>query len=373
MYSDQLEKRELDLDHIFLDPNNPRFCSERERKTFEKKIPEETIQTKTQKRIENFGVKELRESILRNGFLPMDRIVVRPIQGHGDKYVVVEGNRRLAALKSIHHQIEAGEIDEDGIDDEYLEKLKDSTKKIEVLLYKGTEEDISWVLQGIRHISGIKEWSAAQRANLVAKQVDILKSDDNTAVFARVGQQFGLGRKAVARLYRVYKALQQMRDDDEYGDKCQDDHFTLFDEAYRNAGVRNWLKWDEEKQIFTNTTNLKQFYSWITPDEENNNKRRIHNPDHVKILAQLIENNRTNLIGAIDRYDMTIEEAKGNINATQGNNNNWAAEIGTATKIVRTLPLEVITDHPDECKKALLELRNYVNQTLSLLEGKSKT
>jgi hypothetical protein len=373
MYSDELEKRELDLEQIFLDPNNPRFWSEGERKTSEKKIPEETIQTKTQNKIDNFGVKELRESILRNGFLPMDRIVVRPIDGHGNKYVVVEGNRRLAALKSLYYQIEAGEIDEDGIDDEYLEKLKDSTKQIEVLLYKGTEGDISWALQGIRHISGIKEWSAAQRATLVAKQVDILKSGDNTAVFARVGQQFGLGRKAVARLYRVHNALQQMRDDDEYGDKCQDDHFTLFDEAYRNAGVRKWLKWDEEKQIFTDPTNLKQFYSWIIPDEENEDKRRIHNPDHVKILARLIENKRTSLIGAIDRYEMTIEEAKGNINATQGNNNNWSAEIDAATKIVKTLPVEIITDQPDELKTALLELRDYVDKTLSLLEGKSKT
>ena len=124
MYNDELESRPLSLDKLFLDPNNPRFSSERDKPTPEMKIPDLKIQEKTQKRIEEFGVKEVRDSILRNGFLPMDRIVVRPINGHGEKYVVVEGNRRLAALKSLHRLIEDEEINEEGIDEKYLEKLK---------------------------------------------------------------------------------------------------------------------------------------------------------------------------------------------------------------------------------------------------------
>jgi len=368
MYSEELEQRILSLEQLFLDPNNPRFWSEREKITHEAKIPDSKIQEKTQKRIEAFGVKELRDSILRNGFLPMDRIVVRPINRHGEKYVAVEGNRRLAALKSLHHLIEAGEIDEDGINEEYLNNLKTTTANVEVLLYKGTEGDISWVLQGIRHISGIKEWSPAQRAILVAKQVDELKSFDDRAVFTRVGQQFGLSGKAVARLYRVHKALEQMRQDDEYGDKSQNENFTLFEEAQRNSAVKNWLEWDEDNQKFNNTTNLKQFYSWIAPDEESENKRRIHNPDHVKFLARLIEKKRSDLIGAIDRHEMTIEEAKGNINAIQDSDvYNWAAEIDSAKKAVQKVPIQVITEDPEALKNALLELRECVDTTLNLL------
>jgi ParB-like chromosome segregation protein Spo0J len=135
MYSEELEQRLLSLDQLFLNPNNPRFWSERDRKKkcLDAKIPDDTIQKNTLKRIEAFGVKELRDSILRNGFLPMDRIVVRPIEDHGEKYVVVEGNRRLAALKSLHSQIEAGDIDEDDIDEDYPSQLKNATQIIEVL------------------------------------------------------------------------------------------------------------------------------------------------------------------------------------------------------------------------------------------------
>lgn len=373
MYSEELEQRQLSLDQLFLDPNNPRFWSERKKMTPEAKIPEPKNQDKTQKAIEDFGVKELRDSILRNGFLPMDRIVVRPIQGHGDKYVAVEGNRRLAALKMLHRQIEAGEIDEDGITDEYLNKLRASTVNIEVLLYKGTEGDISWVLQGIRHISGIRDWSAAQRAILVAKQVDELKSIDNRGVFTRVGQQFGMTAKAVARFYRVHNSLEQIHSDDEYGTKSQDENltlFTLFDEAHRNSAVRSWLEWDEDNQKFKNTSNLKQFYSWIIPDEEQQNKRRIHNPDHVKFLAKLLEKKRTDLVGAIDRYEMTIEEVKGNINAIQENDSyNWLADIDGAKKAVNKLPIQVMMEHPEELRKALIELRECIDKILNPLEN----
>jgi hypothetical protein len=313
--------------------------------------------------IESFGVKEVRDSILRNGFLPMDRIVVRPINGHGDKYVVVEGNRRLSALKDLHRLIEDGEISEDGIDEEYLEKLKLATQKIEVLLYHGSSNDISWRLQGIRHISGIKEWSPAQQAILVARLVD----EGNT--FTEVGQQFGLSGKAIGRLYRAHKALNQMRSDDEYGDKVQNDQFTLFDEAHKNKAVRDWLQWDENEHKYMNTNNLKQLYSWIVPDEENEGKRRIHNPDHMRSLARLLESKRHDLIGAIDRHEMTIEEAKGNINATSSEieGYNWASEIEKAKQAVNGLPFQVFQENPDNLKQALMELHSLVENALNKL------
>lgn len=364
MYSEELEPRQLSLDQLFLDPNNPRFSNEREKTTAEVKIPEPKPQEKTQKRIEDFGVKELRESILRNGFLPMDRIVVRPIQGYGEKYVVVEGNRRLAALKSLHRSIEAGEINEEGIDEEYLDKLKASTQTIEVLLYKGTTNDISWRLQGIRHISGIKEWSPAQQAILVARLVE----EDNS--FTEVGQQFGLSGKAIGRLYRAYKALKQMGADDEYGKKAQNDQFTLFDEAHKNKAVRDWLEWDENDHKYKNDTNLKQFYSWIVPDEDHEEKlRRIKDPRHVRYLAQLLEKKRADLIGAIDRHEMPIEEAWGNVNATLDNEGyDWVKEIDKAKTAVRGLQLQVIDEQPDALKEALVELRSLVERTLAILD-----
>ena len=233
-----------------------------------------------------------------------------------DKYVAVEGNRRLAALKSLYQQIEEGVINEDGIDEEYLGKLQKSIESVEVLLYKGNQNDISWMLQGIRHISGIKDWKPAQRAQLVANQVD------KGLQFTAVGQKFGLSARAIGRLYRAYKGLEQMRTDDEYGTKTQDDYFSLFEEAYKNSKVREWLGWEEESFKFTKIDNLKQFYSWITPDDEHADKRRIHDPKHVRHLDQLIAKRREDLIGQVDQFEMEIEAAWGRASKDR----NWSLQ-----------------------------------------------
>ena len=124
-----------------------------------------THQERAFESIRKHGLVELKNSILRNGFLPLDRIVVRELDGIRGKYVVIEGNRRLAALKWLRSDIDEGLVAEEGIDpdSDYLEKLAESTKEIEVLVYLGDDKnDIAWILQGIRHIGGIRDWEPAQ-------------------------------------------------------------------------------------------------------------------------------------------------------------------------------------------------------------------
>lgn len=344
MYTDELKEITVPISSIFLDPNNPRFWSERSgRAVSEARISDEKVQATAMETINRFGIEELRYSILRNGFLPLDRIVVRQIRGTSDQYVVVEGNRRLAALLTLRQQIRDDLIDEEGITEEYLERLLRDTQQLKVLLYDGTEDkDISWLLQGIRHISGIRNWEPAQRAKLVAEQVD-----DKGLSFTSAGQQFGLTAKAVGRLYRAYKALQQMRDDDEYSGKAKNEYFSLFEGAISNQVVKNWLGWDDRTFRFLEINNLRQFYAWISPDEERENKRRIHDPDHVKHLAYLIAGNHTALINRIDQYDVEIDNALYEARSS-AQSVDWAGSIATATAMIRAIPSDVIRENPQD-------------------------
>ena len=82
MYTDKLVEKTIAFDKIFLDPNNPRFWTEKSiRETPDEKIPDSRIQDRAVASISRHGIFELRGSIIRNGFLPLDRIVVRPIAG----------------------------------------------------------------------------------------------------------------------------------------------------------------------------------------------------------------------------------------------------------------------------------------------------
>jgi hypothetical protein len=363
---DQLKVKKLLIEKIFLDPNNPRFWTEQNVRTIpDRRIPDEKIQSDTRSRIDKHGIDDLYNSILRNGFLLLDRIVVRPIEGQDDRYVVVEGNRRFRSLSKLREDIKNNTIVEEGIDDDYLEKLTNSTNEIEVLVYSGSgSDDISWMLQGIRHISGIRPWEPAQRAKLVAEQIDQEKHS-----FRSAGQQFGLSAQAVGRLYRTYKALLQMRGDEEYGSKARNDYFSLFEEAYRNFTIREWLGWDEDNHCFTNTDHLKRFYSWISPDDDDTERRRrIHDPRQIKEVAYLIANGHGTLLSEFENHELAISEAYGRATAGEPKPKDWRKSIDAALAIVADLPQSAMFDETADFIAQLERLAHEIAQRKTAAE-----
>ena len=356
MYTDQLREIELEFNQIYLDPNNPRFWTQKTRQDHpDSKIPDEKVQDRAFDDINEHGIRELRDSILRNGFLPLDRIVVRRIASHDNKYVIVEGNRRFAALKSIRDEIDEGTVNEDGITEDYLDKILADTNSLKVLLYQGTEtHDISWLLQGIRHISGIRPWSPAQRARLVAEQIE-----EKQLGFRAAGQTFGLSAQAVGRLYRAYKALEQMRNHEEFSVRAKNDYFTLFEETIRNRDVREWLGWNNQALKFENENRLVQFYGWISPDEEHDNERRIHDPRQIKDLGFLISGGHHTLITKIDSYEITIEKARGQIEGMQSVSD-WKSKIEEARRLIAELPQEAMFEDPGGFRDALVTIERQI-------------
>lgn len=369
MYTDQLDEAELEFGQIFLDPNNPRFWAEKAtREVPDKKITDEKVQSIALTNIMSYGVTELRDSILRNGFLPLDRIVVRTIEQDTGKYVIVEGNRRFAALIVLRQEIQDGTVDEDGIDEDYLDKLHNDTENLDVLIYSGSQtHDISWLLQGIRHISGIRNWSPAQRARLVAEQIE-----NKNIGFKTAGQTFGLTAQAVGRLYRAYKALEQMRDDDEFSSKARNDYFTLFEEAIRNKEVRGWLGWSNDTFRFENENNLKQFYAWISPDDEHKDNRRIHDPRQIKDLGFLIAGGHTTLLSQIDQYEVSIGEAYGKIIGMQAAAS-WKDKIEQARKLIADLPQEAMFEETDAFLEALEAIEEQIKNRKAAIAGLMKS
>lgn len=355
MYTDQLRQARIRIEHIYLDPNNPRFWDKSNVKEYpDRRITNVRVQTTASEKIKSHGIEELRDSILRNGFLSLDRIVVRPILDT-DNYVIIEGNRRFAALSMLREEINNGTINEEGIDEEYLKKLLDDTNCLDILIYQGGDDrDISWLLQGIRHISGIRAWSPAQRARLVAQQVD-----DNGLGFKAVGQTFGLTAQAVGRLYRAYKGLEQMKNDDEFSSKAQNEYFTLFEESIRNGPMRERLGWNHELSRFENEENLKQFYAWISPDEEQENKRRVHDPRQIKQLGSLINGGHTELLDQIDRHELSIEQACGMVDGGS-EAGEWRQKLEKVRRLIGSLPQNAMFDDADEFLQALEQIEEQI-------------
>jgi hypothetical protein len=293
-----LEPIIVNIDHIFLDPNNLRLIGLR-RQTPERRFLEEGVQSSVLTLMERFDIDSLKKSFLQEGVLPVDKIVVRRYDS-SDNYIVVEGNRRIAAIKSLLNEHDSGEIT---INEQRLQELSE----LNVLLLKNATKEDTLLIQGIRHVPGIREWGAYERASAVSYLLDRGYSDNDVSNLLG-----GIIRRAeVVRYYRAYGAIQQMKEDDEYGRFFKPEYFTYFDEILKPkyAAVRRWLNWDGRQRKFRNEENAKTFYKWLTGDG-NADLRQIRTVRELRDLPEVFDNptaRRALMDGA------TVENAKSHI------------------------------------------------------------
>jgi hypothetical protein len=246
------------LTDILLDPNNPRFAElgQQVDAVPEARFAERRVQDQAYERMKTprFDVVELRDTIKNLGFLPMDRIVVRPWHGpNGErKYVVIEGNRRIAALTWLVglHKTARETFTED--------QLRNFTT-LQVLLLDDAHapENARWILPGLRHVSGIKEWGPYQKAKAVYELRESGMSAQTPA------QSLGLSTRMANQAWRSYLALEQMRADEEYGEHVEPNLYSYFEEVFKRPNVKDWLAWSDEQRRFAHDEHVREFYSWM--------------------------------------------------------------------------------------------------------------
>jgi ParB-like chromosome segregation protein Spo0J len=144
----------LSIEGLAFDPSNPRIAELLGDKPTQAGIREVLLGS-------NMQARELVPSFIENGYLPYEPMIVRPARG--DKHVVLEGNRRLAALLSMRDT------------DDPVEKAafeRHHLDHVPCLIFQGDEKDELAYL-GLRHLSKTKDWGASAKAAFVER---ILKS-----------------------------------------------------------------------------------------------------------------------------------------------------------------------------------------------------
>jgi hypothetical protein len=353
------EETDVSLNDVFLDPNNPRFFIEPQNVIPDNKFTEALVQEKCMDKMKDYEIDELKESVKSVGFLQIDKVVVRPLDNK--KYVVVEGNRRIAALKILKKEVEKSET-------QLRKEIVDSLTRFKVVVYKGKEKDIAWIVQGIRHISGVRNWPAYQQAEILMKIIQEKKVGIREASNA-----LGIGPKIAGRLVRAYHGLQQAKDDDEYGQNVFPSHFAYFMEAvFSRPALQNWLSWNETSKRFENITNLKKLLSWITEPEEGKPKvgRAI---DLRDIVAEAVSSHPDLMKRFENEETMTVEK----LNFELGKRapidvEEWLIRIKDSSRELKELSSVKIMDKKTEFIEALEELDNVIRQHVEILKKMSK-
>jgi ParB-like chromosome segregation protein Spo0J len=283
----QLVDRTFSLHELCLDPNNPRYADLGVSKVVpESKVAEESVQATALARMleDRFEVEQLKESIEKMGFLRVDRMVVVGLPGDGSdpRYMVVEGNRRLAAMKSLMNEVASGEVD-------LLPEIDASLQAIPVLEITGgasaEREEHARNLQGIRHIAGVKPWGPYQQALAVGRMIE-----EGLSV-ATIKSALGLSAQRVNLLRGVFLGMKQMREDPEFTDSVKPEFFSHFVEALNRPQIREWLDWNKEKGCIESETARRQFYQLIVGME--NEEGEIQDPKIIdakdfRLLPQIM-------------------------------------------------------------------------------------
>lgn len=263
------DAQDIIVSKLLLDPNNYRFL---DRKKFKKKAAnrfhEESVQRATLESLEqSYQLDELKHSILTNGYVPMERIIVVPYSAKSGFFLVVEGNRRVASLKSILKEATEGVRELTPTQQASFSKIPCAVLKSSGTSLKHAER----IIMGIRHIAGPQEWGAYQQALLVSE----LK-DDEGLEFKDIGETLGISSVEAARRYRAIGALKQMEDDELYSKKAEPAFYRLFHELVALPEVRTRFGWVWDKGVFVDIEKARQFFELICGDGKNEPKIKTY-------------------------------------------------------------------------------------------------
>lgn len=151
------------------------------------------------------AVDEVALSIAANGFFPEEPLLIIPeTKGKSDPqkdvFVVIEGNRRLAAVLLLRDPALRTrlKVDLPQLEADALARIE----KLPVSIYQDRKE--LWEYLGFRHINGPKEWDAYSKAQYVAMVHENYKID-----LEEIARRIGDRHAFVKRIYRGYLLTKQ--------------------------------------------------------------------------------------------------------------------------------------------------------------------
>ncbi|GAB5466819.1 MAG: hypothetical protein Kapaf2KO_22550 [Candidatus Kapaibacteriales bacterium] len=288
------------ISDLLLDIDNPRI---KEFTLFTKDHQEEVARILW----EEMSLDELLFSFISNGYWKYEPIIVLV---DNQKKIVVEGNRRVAALKILHgyYEIKLPHYIEEKITNE----LKEDTLEIPAIITKSRKE--SWKFIGFKHVNGPAKWGSFSKAQYIYEIHTNYRIPIN-----EIAYQIGDTHNTASKLYLGYKLLELARDKEIYDYKSdifdKRLHFSHLYTALQRDGYRKYLGLDskdlsENKIVIHNESHLNDVLVWLygSKNEQISPIIKSQNPDLKKLDEVLKSKNSLALLKTGDSLDVAYED-----------------------------------------------------------------
>lgn len=220
-----------ELDDLYLDPTNPRLGRANS--------GPDVTQERVLDLMRGWSLEELAVSFLESGFWPQEAVIVvkEPLYGEPDKLVVVEGNRRIAALRYLRDAINGNPASRTWrqLAETAVAVPPDLFTRIPYISADSRSDVVAFL--GFRHVTGIKEWEPGQKAEYIAHLVDDLNMS-----YEEIRRRIGTRTDTVRRNYIAFRIYRQMeRVEDGISLEQVEQRFSVLFLSLREAGVQRFL------------------------------------------------------------------------------------------------------------------------------------
>lgn len=270
----------LPVSTLSFDPKNPRLP--------EFELTDDSAESEIMQVLwDAMDVRELVLSIAASGFFIHEPLIVSRENG---KNVVIEGNRRLAAVRILlaPEEFEFTPADIPKIAAQEKQELS------ELPVVIGTRGD-SWRYLGFKHVNGPAKWSSYAKAQYIAdvhRRFDVRLED--------IAKQIGDTHRTVQRLYRGLMVIEQAERMQVFSrDDRWRNHFS-FSHLYTGlsySGIGDFIglrsdSWDEPEPVpAERSTELGELFLWMygSKKQEQPPVVEIQNP-HLRQLESVLSN-----------------------------------------------------------------------------------
>lgn len=297
------------------DPSNPRF-------------PAEIAAGNSDELIERFirdeRLLEIITSIADQGYFEGEPLLVVPYTA--DRFHVIEGNRRLAALKLLTGEIQVpqGRFSVE----EACEKAENRPTEVPCLIFQNTDQILRYL--GFRHITGIKSWSSLQKARYLKRMRDTFYHQYNEKEqLTRLAREIGSRQDYVGQMLAALNIYEHAEAKEFYkvdGLNPQEIDFSVLSTALSYSNIANFIGLDGRQDTEAKNLkdeNLKNLLSWMFV-AKSNQRSILGESRNLKKLAAIVESDNA----------ITILAKEGNLNLAYELSAGPAQALNLALKLV---------------------------------------
>lgn len=267
--------------------------------------------------LEDAGLLELMGSIAENGYFPAEPLLVTADES-GEKYIVLEGNRRLGALLLLVEPDRAPKRRNavaavaEGIDPVNF-------AQVPCAVFDHRDDVLDYL--GYRHITGVKQWEPAAKARYLDALYRTHLATEGSNVYRHIARIIGSRADYVRRLLgalRVHESIFRPTADSAPPVAESEASFSLLTLAINYAEIARYLELgdlDQESFRTLDRSRVKNLAHWIYHVDPESGRTQLGESRNMKLLAAAVADEDG--IAALERGEPVEEAVRATIDATQ--------------------------------------------------------